>query len=150
LSANTTYYGWARAVDLSGNKSVIVASTPAFLKTDPGIDYYSFVAREKTTSVGGGNYAPQLISIHKLSWNLTPELSVSNLVRYRPFSTSLLSNVFDNLASTIINFNSNTYSVGDELLYFASPESVSTFTIVFHRPIYRPSFEIYQNAVLVC
>jgi hypothetical protein len=33
LSANTSYYGWAMAVDVSGNESVIVASTPAFLQT---------------------------------------------------------------------------------------------------------------------
>jgi hypothetical protein len=31
-----------------------MASTPAFLKTDPtGIDYYSFATRGKTTDVGG-------------------------------------------------------------------------------------------------
>ena len=33
LYANTTYYGWAMAVDGSGNESVIVASTPTFLQT---------------------------------------------------------------------------------------------------------------------
>jgi hypothetical protein len=33
LSANTTYYGWAMAVDGSENESVIVASTPTFLQT---------------------------------------------------------------------------------------------------------------------
>ena len=33
FSANTTYYGWAMAVDGSGNESVIVASTPTFLQT---------------------------------------------------------------------------------------------------------------------
>jgi hypothetical protein len=32
LSANTTYYGWAMADDVSRNESVVVASTPAFLK----------------------------------------------------------------------------------------------------------------------
>ena len=37
LSANTTYYGWAMAVDGSGNESVIVASTPPVLMTTPFI-----------------------------------------------------------------------------------------------------------------
>ena len=48
LSANTSYYGWAMAVDVCGNESIIVASTPVFLKTDPAINYYSFVVREKS------------------------------------------------------------------------------------------------------
>ena len=60
-----------------------------------------------------------------------------------------MSNAFDNLASTLITYNNTTHNVGDELLYFASPESDSTFTIDFHRPIYRPDFEIYKNGVLV-
>jgi hypothetical protein len=58
LSANTTYYGWVMAVDVSGNDSVIVASTPSSLKTDPEINYYSFVVRQKSTSVGGPNNFP--------------------------------------------------------------------------------------------
>ncbi len=33
LSATTTYYGWAMAVDGTGNESVIVASTPTSLQT---------------------------------------------------------------------------------------------------------------------
>ena len=31
LSANTTYYGWAMAIDKSRSESVVVASTPTFL-----------------------------------------------------------------------------------------------------------------------
>ena len=53
LSANTMYYEWAMAVDESGNESIIVASTPAFLKTDPGINYYSFVVSQKASGATG-------------------------------------------------------------------------------------------------
>ena len=37
LSANTTSYGWAIAVDGSGNESVIAASSPTFLQTSSRI-----------------------------------------------------------------------------------------------------------------
>jgi hypothetical protein len=146
LSANTTYYGWAMAVDESGNESIIVASTPAFLQTDQVINYYSFVVREKSSGLSG---LTQLVQIHKLSWNLTPQLSESNLVRYRPLSAGPLSNAFDNLATTRIDYNATSYNVGNELFYFASPESVSSFTISYHRPAYRPGFQIFKNGVLV-
>jgi hypothetical protein len=146
LSANTTYYGWAMAVDVSGNESIIVASTPAFLQTDPEINYYSFVVREKSSGLTG---VIQQVSIHKLSWNLTPQLSESDLVRYRPLSAGPLSNAFDNLGTTLITYIGNSYNVGNELFYFASPESVSSFTIAYHRPAYRAGFEIYKNGVLV-
>jgi hypothetical protein len=146
LSANTTYYGWAMAVDVSGNESIIVASTPAFLKTDQVINYYSFVVREKSSGLTG---VIQQVSIHKLSWNLTPQLSESDLVRYRPLSAGPLSNAFDNLGTTLITYIGNSYNVGNELFYFASPESVSSFTISYHRPAYRPGFQIFKNGVLV-
>jgi len=74
---------------------------------------------------------------------------VSNLVRYRTFSTGLLSNVFDNLASTVITYNSTSYHVVDGLLFFASPESVSTFTVDYHLPIYRHGFQISKNEMLL-
>ena len=135
--------------DVSGNESVILASMPAFLKIDPGITYYSFVDREKTAGLSGRKYALELISIHIFSWNSTPELYVSNLVRYRPFPTGPLSNAFDNLATTRTLYDSISFIVGDELFYFAFPESVSTFTIYNHRPIYRPDFQMFKNDVLV-
>ena len=105
------------------------------MKTDLGINYYSFVVSQKSTSVGGGNNFPGLIAIQSMRWNLTPVLSETNIVRFRPISTGPLSNVFDNSASTLITYNNIAYNVGDELFYFASPESVSTFTIDHHRPI---------------
>jgi hypothetical protein len=37
LTPNQSYYGWVMAVDKSGNESLIVASTPAILKTDGGV-----------------------------------------------------------------------------------------------------------------
>ena len=80
---------------------------------------------------------------------MTPLLSASNLARSRPISTGPMSNAFDNSASTLTTYNNTTYNVGDELFYFASPECISTFTIDFHRPIYRHGFEIYKNGVLV-
>jgi len=42
LTPNQSYYGWAMAVDKSGNESLIVASTPVFLETDPISVIYSF------------------------------------------------------------------------------------------------------------
>ena len=153
LDRNTTYYGWVlvkKTINQQVFESDAMASTPASLKTNAtGIDYYSFVVRQKTTGVGGANNFPGLLAIQKMSWNLTPALSVSNLTRSRPISTGPMLNAFDNSASTLITYNNTSYNVGDELFYFASPESVSTFTIDFHRPIYRCGFQIYKNGVLV-
>jgi len=59
-------------------ESDVMASTPAFLKTDAtGIDCCSFVVRQKTTGVGGSNNFLGLLAIQKMSWNLNPQLSVS-------------------------------------------------------------------------
>ena len=142
LDGGTTYYGWAVATR-QGNESDVSPMNPAFVKT---LNYYSFVVREKSSGLTG---VIQQVSIHKLSWNLTPQLSESNLVRYRPLSAGPLSNAFDNLGTTLITYNGNSYNVGNELFYFASPESVSSFTISYHRPAYRPGFQIFKNGVLV-
>ena len=104
------------------------------------------VVREKSSGLPG---LIQQVSIQKMSWNMTPQLSESNLVRYRPLSAGPLSNAFDNLGTTLITYNGNSYNVGNELFYFASPESVSSFTISYHRPAYRPGFQIFKNGVLV-
>ncbi len=150
LDRNTTYYGWVlvkKTINQQVFESDAMASMPASLKTNAtGIDYYSFVVREKSLGLSG---LLQLISIQKMSWNLTPSLSQSNVVRFRTLSVGPLSNAFDNLATTLINYNGNSYNVGNELFYFASPESVSSFTIAYHRPAYRAGFEIYKNGVLV-
>jgi len=142
LDGGTTYYGWAVATR-QGNESDVSPMNPAFVTT---LNYYSFVVREKSSGLTG---VIQQVSIHKLSWNLTPQLSESNLVRYRPLSAGPLSNAFDNLGTTLITYIGNSYNVGNELFYFASPESVSSFTIDYHRPAYRPGFQIFKNGVLV-
>jgi hypothetical protein len=145
LDGGTTYYGWAVATR-QGNESDVSPMNPAFVKT---LNYYSFVVRQKPTGVGGANNFPGLIATQGMSWNLTPSLSQSNIVRFRPLSTGPLSNLFDNSASTLITYNNNTYNIGDELFYISTPNNVTTFTINHHRPIYRPGFEIYKNGVRV-
>jgi hypothetical protein len=142
LDGGTTYYGLAVATR-QGNESDVSPMNPAFVKT---LNYYSFVVREKSSGLTG---VIQQVSIHKLSWNLTTQLSESNLVRYRPLSAGPLSNAFDNLGTTLITYNGNSYNVGNELFYFASPESVSSFTISYHRPAYRHGFQIFKNGVLL-
>jgi hypothetical protein len=147
LSANTTYYGWAMAVDVSGNESIIVASTPAFLQTDPEINYYSFIVREKADGVGGGFNIPGQIFIGSLRWNVDPSLSSTNVVRYRPSSSGTVENLVG--AGNNVSYTNTSYNVGDELFYIETPDNVSTFTANYARPIYRPGFEIYKNGVLV-
>ena len=70
-------------------------------------------------------------------------------MRYRPNSGEVLTNLCDNNGGTRLDFYANSYNVGDELFYITTPDNVSTFTINYHRPIYRPGFEIYKNGVLV-
>jgi hypothetical protein len=112
-------------------------------------NHYSFVVREKSSGVGGGNVAPELIAISAMGWNLSPSLSQSNIVRSRPGSGGALANLFDSDAATRADYDAGSYGVGDELFCIAAPESVSAFTVTYHRPIYRPGFQIFKNGVLV-
>lgn len=129
------------------SETVLTAAAKKILAT--GVTYYSFVVREKSTGVGGGNNAPGLIAIPAMSWNLSQSLSQSNVVRFRPNSGGALTNLFDNDLGTRLDYDNNSYNIGDELFYFESRENVSSFTITYHRPIYRPGFQIFKNGVLV-
>ena len=84
-----------------------------------------------------------------MSWNSTPVLSVTNIVRFRLISFGPLSNLFDDLASSLIIYINTSYNAGDEVFLFASPARVSTFTIDHHRQIYKPGFQYFKNGVLV-
>jgi len=151
LDRNTTYYGWVlvkKTINQQVFESDAMASTPAFLKTNAtGIDYYSFVVREKADGVGSGLNLPGQIFIGGLKWDVVPSLSLTSVLRYRPFSTGPVENFVG--ATVFVSYSNTSYNVGDELLYIATPDNVSKFTINFSRPIYRPGFQIYKNGVLV-
>ncbi len=78
---------------------------------------------------------------------MVPSLSITNVLRYRPFSTGTVENLAG--ASTNVSYTDTSYNVGDELFYIEAPDNVSTFTANYGRPIYRPGFQIYKNGVLV-
>ncbi len=130
------------------SETVLTAAAKKILKYEE-IVYYSFVISQKSSGVGGGNNLPGSIEISGMGWNLTPVLNETNIVRYIPSTNGGgLSRLFDNDNNTTFN-NNNSYNIGDEFFYIAAPKSVSTFTITFWRPIYRPGFKIYKNGVLV-
>ena len=125
-----------------------MASTPDFLQTAPGINYYSFVVREKADGIGGGFNIPGQIFINNLRWNLVPSMSITNVLRYRPFSAVIVADLVG-ATGTNVSYINTSYNVGDELFVIATYDNVSTFTANYARPIYRPGFEIYKNGVLV-
>jgi hypothetical protein len=133
------------AVDGSGNESVIAASTPTFLKTDPVINYDSFVVSQKAPNT----VIPAFATIVKIECNLTPILARSNLVRFTPTSSGNILSLFDNNNESYISYTGNVYNIGNEKFYFAAPENVSLFIIEFYRPVFRLGFQIFKNGVLV-
>ena len=143
LDGGTTYYGWAVATR-QGNESGVSPMNPAFVKT---LNYYSFVVREKADGVGGGLNIPGQVFIGGLRWNLVPSLSITNVLRNRPFSSGTVENLVG--AGTNVSYTNTSYNVGDELFTIATSDNVSNYTINFGRPIYRPSFLIYKNGVAV-
>jgi hypothetical protein len=143
LDGGTTYYGWAVATR-QGNESGVSPMNPAFVKT---LNYYSFVVREKADGVGVGLNIPGQIFTGGLRWNLVPSLSITNVLRYRPFSAGIVADLVG--AGTNVSYTNTSYIVGDELFTIATPDNVSTFTANYARPIYRPGFVIYKNGVLV-
>jgi len=53
-------------------------------------------------------------------------------------------NLFDNNGGTRLDYDTNSYNLGDGLFYITNHDTISKFTIDFHRPIYRLGFEIYK------
>ena len=65
------------------------------------------------------------------------------------YSGGTLTNLFDNNALTRLDYNNNACNVGDELFYLTALDNVTTLTINYHRPTYRPGLEMYTNGVLM-
>ena len=78
---------------------------------------------------------------------MVSSLSSAYVLRYRPFSQGTVENLVGN--NVLAVYTNTSYNVGDEIFTIATPASVSTFTIAYARPIYRPGFVIYKNGVAV-
>ncbi len=79
--------------------------------------------------------------------NLVPSLSITNVLRNRPFSLGTVENLVG--AGTNVSYTNTSYNVGDELFAIATYYTVSAFTANYGRPIYIPGFVIYKNGVVV-